>query len=210
MSSSGSRSRVERDAATDRPPARRVGRYRWAWQLSWLLPLIGIALVALWAYGAATSWAARSSVLAGLLLLAAAAMAVGGMLGFLFGVPKVLTESGAAEAPGAPGRVTNTVRGGVSANTNLEQISDWLTKILVGIGLVQIAEAPGAFGRLVDAIAGAFGLSDAEHVIGSILLFFAVVGFLDAYLLTRLSLTGAFSEAQHGHAPVVDQQEEPS
>ncbi|MGY1826317.1 hypothetical protein [Blastococcus sp. SYSU DS0541] len=78
------------------------------------------------------------------------------------------------------------------------------------MGLIQTAPAPGAFGRLVDAVAGAFGLSDAEHVIGSTLLFFAVVGFLDAYLLTRLSLTGAFSEVQLGHAPVVDQQEESS
>jgi hypothetical protein len=195
--------RVVRDAKPDRIHARQVRRYRWAWRLSWELPLIGVALIALWSYGTATSWSARWSTAAALLLVAAAAMAVGGLLGFLFGVPKVLTEGGSAEGArdpnppaGAKGAVTNAVRGGVSANTNLEQISDWLTKILVGVGLVQIGKAPGAFGRLVGNVVRAFGLENAEHVIGSVLLFFVVVGFLDAYLLTRLALTGAFRAAE--------------
>jgi len=37
---------------------------------------------------------------------------------------------------------------GYSGNTNLEQISDWLTKILVGVGLTQLREIPGQVQRL--------------------------------------------------------------
>ncbi|WP_346622095.1 hypothetical protein [Blastococcus montanus] len=202
--------RLDREATPERIRARQVNRYRWAWWLSWLLPLLGVAVVAVWAGGTATTWPDFWTRVAALLLVAAAALAVGGLLGFLFGVPKVLSEGGSTEtptdpaAPGVHGTVTNAVRGGVTANTNLEQISDWLTKILVGVGLVQITQAPGAFGRLVGTVSGAFGLANAELVIGSILLFFAIVGFLDAYLLTRLSLTGAFSAALTGAPPAAD------
>ncbi|MCZ2857808.1 hypothetical protein [Blastococcus sp. VKM Ac-2987] len=202
--------RLLKQATPERIHAREVNRYRWAWWLSWLLPLLGVAVVALWAYGTATTAPEFWALVAALLLVAAAALAVGGLLGFLFGVPKVLSEGGSTEtttapaAPGVQGTVTNAVRGGVTANTNLEQISDWLTKILVGVGLVQIAQAPGAFGRLVSSISGAFDLANADHVIGSLLLFFAIVGFLDAYLLTRLSLTGAFSAALTDGPPAAD------
>ncbi len=42
-------------------------------------------------------------------------------------------------------------------------------------------------------------------MIGSVLLFFAVIGFLDAYLLTRLALTGAFRAAETGASPDDDE-----
>ncbi|MFC7475421.1 DoxX-like family protein [Dankookia sp. GCM10030260] len=53
-------------------------------------------------------------------------LAVGGLLGFLFAVPRVnaRAESRAALVP----------------NRNIEAISDWLTKILVGLGLVNFKD----------------------------------------------------------------------
>ncbi len=202
-STSSRHRRLLEDASAPRIHARQVRRHRWAWRLSWQLPLLFVAVVALWAYGATTTWSARWTALGSMLLVAAAAMAVGGLLGFLFGVPKVLSEGGGTDTaaePGAPpavqGTVTNAVRGGVTANTNLEQISDWLTKILVGVGLVQLGRAPDAFGRLVGNLTDAFGMPAGAHVIGSVLVAFAVVGFLDAYLLTRLALTGAFDDVE--------------
>ena len=53
-------------------------------------------------------------------------------MGFLFGVPWA-TQQITREREG-------TIRGQHSylPNTNLEQISDWLTKIIVGVGLVEI------------------------------------------------------------------------
>lgn len=116
-------------------------------------------------------------------------MLVGALLGFLFGVPKTLTEgstTGGATPDPAPatgksgqpaaappqGTVTNAVRSGhgVAANTNLEQISDWLTNILVGVGLVQIGKTPRACGRLTGHTAQLLGTQPgATEIAGSLL-----------------------------------------
>jgi hypothetical protein len=73
-------------------------------------------------------------------IVAVAAACVGGLLGFLFGIPKLLQgplpasektgETGAANIAPMPRRFLGT-------NTSLEEISDWLTKIIIGLGLVQ-------------------------------------------------------------------------
>ena len=42
-------------------------------------------------------------------------------------------------------------------NTNLEQISDWLTKILVGVGLVQLGAIIDSLGDLADFLGPALG-----------------------------------------------------
>lgn len=67
------------------------------------------------------------------LLLALASVMVGVLVGFLFGIPRALQNAGTGGAEAGWGRY--------STNTNLEQISDWLTKILVGVGLVELARA---------------------------------------------------------------------
>lgn len=73
------------------------------------------------------------------LAIAAAAGAVGGFLGFLFGIP----------------RADGDVAGNISQrryrpNTNLEQVSDWLTKILIGVGLAHFGNVGPALGALVS------------------------------------------------------------
>ncbi|MBD9358612.1 hypothetical protein [Methylomonas albis] len=55
---------------------------------------------------------------------------IGGFLGFLFGIPKTSQVSDAV--PGNDGNPK------FLHNTNLEQISDWLTKIIIGITLTEI------------------------------------------------------------------------
>jgi hypothetical protein len=111
-----------------------------------------------------------------------AALVAGGLLGFLFGIPRTVTTEGTAQA-------------GVRANTNLEQISDWLTKILVGISLTQIPAIGDAAGRLVDTIAPALnGGSFGVPMAGGLLVFFSVLGFLFGWLLTRLALTRAIRD----------------
>ena len=57
------------------------------------------------------------------LVLAWGAFSLGGVLGFLFGIPR--TSEAAA---------TRGVELQHLPNTNLEQISDWLTKVLIGVG----------------------------------------------------------------------------
>jgi len=48
-------------------------------------------------------------------------------------------------------------RGRLNANTNLEEISDWLTKIIVGATLVQLGNLIRHFGTLATAVSSIFG-----------------------------------------------------
>lgn len=86
------------------------------------------------------------------LLVAIASLLVGGLLGFLFGIPKSLQQPKeaalASSSPPAPPGSAVSDRKPASAfatNTSLEEISDWLTKIIVGLGLIE-------FERVLQAI----------------------------------------------------------
>lgn len=88
-------------------------------------------------------------------------------------------------------------------NTNLEQISDWLTKILVGVGLVQIRP----IGDKLFAVAGGVASALRDHGANrsfalALILFYAVAGFLLGYLWTRLYLPGAFRDADQELAEI--------
>jgi hypothetical protein len=111
------------------------------------------------------------------LLVAGASAFAGGVLGFLFAIPRTIQGT---PAQGATGQQ-------YKGNTNLEEISDWLTKILVGVGLVQIGRAPGALGRLAAHLKPGFGGTDSSAAFAlAVMIFFAVVGFLYTYLWTRI------------------------
>ncbi|MEV6521596.1 hypothetical protein AB0M43_06655 [Longispora sp. NPDC051575] len=119
-------------------------------------------------------------------LVSVAALAVGALLGFLFGIPRTLQH----ERPtGGHGGAAYGV------NTNLEQISDWLTKILVGVGLVQFAVIGRQFGRLVSAVGEAFGGGAAGRLVaGTLMVAFLLSGFLVGYVATRTTLTHIFAQ----------------
>ena len=126
-------------------------------------------------------------------LLCGGATLVGGTLGFLFGIPRTLQQENDS-TPAQTGLPAQTQSHPVSyrANTNLEQISDWLTKILVGVGLTQIDAIRQGFYELTLKIAN--GLGHAAHgqvFAGSLISFTVVLGFLFGYLWTRLHLAGA-------------------
>ena len=87
-----------------------------------------------------------------------------------------------------------------ASNTNLEQISDWLTKIIVGVGLINLKNFPSYlkatatyFGSLSSCGQGYVAIPDSVSL--ATLLYFFVCGFFFAYLLTRLALPAAFSRA---------------
>ena len=133
-------------------------------------------------------------------MLGGAFLLVGGLLGFLFGIPRSLQQDRTAVAPptgrqpegsnGAQPRVEYQV------NTNLEQISDWLTKILVGLGLTQITTIPSRIGDLAAYFTPAFGGGSGSAQFGTVVLVYALIcGFLVGYLWTRLFLPGAFRAA---------------
>lgn len=134
------------------------------------------------------------------LLLAGASGFVGGMLGFLFGIPRTLQQEGggaSAESTGegsVPGVTVPSID--YRVNTNLEQISDWLTKILVGVSLTQLPEIRDGLGSLTAFAARGLGPQTQGQVFAFALLSYsAVLGFLFGYLWTRLFLAGALRVA---------------
>jgi hypothetical protein len=78
-------------------------------------------------------------------LAAMASTFSGGVLGLLFGLPSTRkVETRATSASGETERVVS----GYEESTSLEQIADWLTKIIVGLTLTQWATWSAAFNRL--------------------------------------------------------------
>ena len=137
----------------------------------------------------ATSLAQFVSVAGTAMTVAGAALLVGGLLGFLFGIPKKLQQDSAT--------VLNQQQGSAyQENTNLEQISDWLTKILVGVGLTQLTSIPAALQQYANFTASGLGNFASSKVFAiALLLYFLICGFLITYLWTRLYLAGALTEA---------------
>lgn len=130
------------------------------------------------------------------LAMAMGAVVVGALLGFIFGIPRTLQHDA------APSRGSND--GGDSdiayqVNTNLEQISDWLTKIIIGVGLIEL----GAIGHWLEVFSREAGLGFGVGVLGQVyvlggILYFWGAGFLLGYLWTRLSFGLAIKEADQG------------
>jgi hypothetical protein len=112
----------------------------------------------------------------------------GGLLGFIFGVPKSLAD-GSQTAGGAPANASQT-------NTNLEQISDWLTKILVGAGLTSVTALPGFAAKVADYLDGHGyqGLPGEGTLAVFVMIYFATVGFTWGYIETRTTLTRLFND----------------
>ncbi len=86
----------------------------------------------------------------------------------------------------------------VRANTNMEEISDWLTKLLVGAGLVDLKAVPGRVEAASKYVAASMTISYSrpesalESIAASIIIFFVVEGFIGGYLITRVFFQIAF------------------
>jgi hypothetical protein len=86
-------------------------------------------------------------------LAAGAALMTGFLLGFIFAVPRMGNDKKTDSDPPAQAgsQVPDSSEGlpsRVTPNSNLGEISDWLTKILVGVGLVELKSVPAALGKL--------------------------------------------------------------
>lgn len=137
--------------------------------------------------------------LGGAALIAGACAFVGSLIGFLFAIPR--SRQG-QDTPTPQVSTDGSQRlSDYAANTNLEQISDWLTKILVGISLVQSKELAQHFGRAATALAPLVGNGDvARSVTLALMIYFGLWGFFFAYLITRLWLPKALSRAEREEA----------
>lgn len=139
------------------------------------------------------------------LLTAGASLGAGGFLGFLFGVPKsnqpAPAENGGSKpsdsssASKSKDEKNNDTKQAYGGNTNLEQISDWLTKTIVGVSLVELYKLPPYLGKLSTFVAAGLDGDPAttKAIALVIMVYFASTGFLTGYLWARLYLTQAFN-----------------
>ncbi len=169
----------------------------------------------------------HQGVITATLAVFGAALALGSLLGFLFGIPGF---SGRRVSINRPGAVAfNTGGAAVAENkpviehdfvsasnaaapptepeppdsgpdqhtdpSNLEQVSDWVTKLLLGGGLTQIQQIPpkiwewsGAAAVGINPAASGAALQAEQAFAAAMMLYAFVLGFFGGYLITKLQL----------------------
>ena len=128
------------------------------------------------------------------LIVSAAAYFCGGLTGFIFGIPKTLQNPDQATNTAATAQGQSGIQSLFLTNTSLEQISDWLTKIIVGIGLISLKSIPGHLNDLRLSLQTLFGNADttiSAYALG-LAIFSTIVGFITFYIYTRVNLAAQF------------------
>jgi hypothetical protein len=163
-----------------------------------LYALYGLIVGALVCWAMIAAFARTSTVLGAFgvaSMVASASLLAGAFFGFIFGVPRTLQRGGEDDV-GSNKTLDANSKPTYRPNTNLEQISDWLTKILVGAGLTQIGGIRQWLRDLGTSLAPGFGASDNARVFATAtVVCFVLNGFLIGYLWTRLYFAGALVEA---------------
>jgi hypothetical protein len=136
-------------------------------------------------------------------LTALSSGAIGLLLGLLFRVP-CQVSSGAIRQGTAEGDVAGSSQGNANqqlttaqratrfaTSTNLAEVSDWLTKLLLGAGLVSLTKIGQPLRHLIDTVAKGLTVASgtqgsAKVVAGAILFGYGAVGFLVGYFVTTL------------------------
>jgi len=136
-----------------------------------ILVFLGIVGIIIFAYANQESFC---TIMVTLFFLSGAIFTCSSLIGFLFGIPRptVIDESERSKS-------------GYIGNDNLLQVSDWITKILLGLGLTQIHQIPDMLQSAAKFVMTSTKVSNEAFII-IILLYFASLGFLFGYLWTRL------------------------
>lgn len=165
--------------------------------------MVGTLTVGLFANTGAPGFLQRFALL---FAVACGAWMGGGFIGFLFGVPRYKSADGDAQAA-QPDTPAAQVVLAFSPNTNLEQISDWLSKIIVGATLVQLGQIFRSVGALCVWIGQQLNEPTAAIFAGGILAFFFLAGFMWGYLWSSIRI---FREMVRLTEKLQDEQNAPS
>lgn len=142
------------------------------------------------------------SILGVLIVIAFAGVASGAIIGFLFGIPHSIDQGSSTMSIGTTTGTSSSEGNGDSENlrnkfdykpsTNLEQIADWLTKIIVGVGLIEIHKIIFKFNELCISLGAILSTYSKGHngsmVVGCCIILFSIFGFLLVYLWTHIYL----------------------
>lgn len=144
--------------------------------------------------GQTRKWQKYFVALGTALLIGGASFCFGSFSGFLFGIPRIMNSSSAQSVLKSPKNV-------ILHNDNLVQISDWLTKIIVGVGLTQINTAHEKLWLLGKTLSPCFdpnGTNRDDDIAATIaicvVLYFIILGFIAAYLWTRVYFSHMFEK----------------
>lgn len=132
-----------------------------------------------------------------LFLLFVAALAVGSVLGFLFGLPRARVSENGPDVSGKASTFYLT-------NSNLIKVSDWLTTIVIGLGLVNLGKVVPALKELGRALHEPLGGVAYAGAVGiSVLVVGVLAGFVLTYLWTSIRVRELLEEAERQNQQTV-------
>jgi hypothetical protein len=131
--------------------------------------------------------------------LSGAAAAVGAGLGFLFGLPRLRDTPVGGESAIAIDPSTNAPKGAhYLTNSNLIKVSDWLTTIIIGLGLVNLAKVGPALGDLSNTLKKCLGGACYAGIVGvSVMTITLVTSIILCYLWTSLRVRELLEESEN-------------
>lgn len=168
--------------------ARRRGLLRhittWLAFLGIAAPVGGTAWIAVYAFSTQGS---HPTYLGVGVLASLAAFVVGCFVGFLLGIPRAVSSGELRQNQSAAAGSS-----GLGTSSNLAEISDWLTKLVLGAGLVELTRLGGPVARLIDNVAAglhssgasAASVQTAKVMAGAIIFGYVIMGLLDGYIVT--------------------------
>ena len=174
-----------------------------------ILAAVLVSVLLMFSTGTGT-WAKGIGVGVTLFLLCGAAASVGAALGFLFGMPRSrFTDELAGTTPstGAAAPAVKPASTHYLGNSNLIKVSDWLTTIVIGLGLVNIANLVPALRSLAAALQDPLGGAPYSGAVGVSACISALIGgFLVVYLFTVVRVRQLLeeSEAQSEEVPELE------
>jgi Putative Ig domain len=115
------------------------------------------------------------------MLTATAAFLAGCLTGFVVGIPRAVSS----------GQTRHDSSSEYLPSSNLAESSDWLTKLLLGAGLVQLTHLGAPIASLIDHVAAGLhttaAFSGAAQVAAAAIIFgYAAIGLLDGTVVTAL------------------------
>lgn len=114
-------------------------------------------------------------------------LAAGGLVGFLFAVPKINEKAANSDL--------------LMPNKNIEAMSDWLTKIIVGLGLLNFREIIASITQVSVDLSRVLQVD--KNFVFAMIIYFWIAGFLEGYLITRMFIQRYFEAAVRRSAEMV-------
>jgi len=153
-----------------------------------------MGFICIYSYSKSVKLENSAVALTTILMVTASSLFIGHLIGFLFGMPRTVQE----KSDNYKSEKTLNKKIEYQINTNLEQISDWLTKMLIGIGLVESNNLMEFIYKISSKIAKDIDTPNSESIIIASIIYFLILGFFGTYFAVRLYMARAIAIADVG------------